>query len=526
MSSTLVFVGVTGLLLTAATSLWAQTAQAPASKAAAPVAAVSAGVAPTAASPVAATAAPDAAVQTAQAPVEAPPPDQFDLASALRGPGPSMTNDQVAQRAVQTAPSIAKVEAAGEKARMAADQVYLAVYPRVDITARYTRLSEATPLPVPFDFSGAIPLNWTKLGADGYLNPAASGKPFKFPDVIKDQFMLQGTVAYPVSQLFFSILPRYRAAQQAAEVQKYQAEAEAQTIALRAREAFWNYARGRASLSVARAALEQARAHRRDVEALVSAGTLARVELMRADAQIAAASVAVARTQAGVAVARSALYSITHLEGSDDITIGEDVEHPLPELTQTPDALLALALERRSEIKALRTLANVHQQSLDAQQGDKLPRFAVGGSATLADPNQRYSMYVHSVRTDWAAYAQLSWSPNDLLTANKAEGQTRADLAQTLADLQALEDGLKIEVTQAYQDYGASREAMQLSQAGIAAAEESYRVRREQFRAGAAVATDVIDAESELRRARLDLANASIDMHVAQARLDRVTEAK
>ena len=65
---------------------------------------------------------------------------------------------------------------------------------------------------------------------------------------------------------------------------------------------------------------------------------------------------------------------------------------------------------------------------------------------------------------------------------------------------------------------------MEAAQVGIRSAEESYRVRREQFRAGAAVATDVIDAEEDLRRARLDLVNAAIDVRIARARLDRAVE--
>jgi len=38
------------------------------------------------------------------------------------------------------------------------------------------------------------------------------------------------------------------------------------------------------------------------------------------------------------------------------------------------------------------------------------------------------------------------------------------------------------------------------------------------------VATDVIDAEEKLRRARLDLVNAAIDVRIARARLDRAVE--
>jgi outer membrane protein TolC len=95
-----------------------------------------------------------------------------------------------------------------------------------------------------------------------------------------------------------------------------------------------------------------------------------------------------------------------------------------------------------------------------------------------------------------------------------------------LLDLQQLEDGLRIEVSQAYEAYKAARDAMEASKAGIAAAEESFRVRREQFRAGAAVATDVIDAENEVQIARLNLVNAAIDGRIAKARLDRAVEAK
>jgi outer membrane protein TolC len=51
-------------------------------------------------------------------------------------------------------------------------------------------------------------------------------------------------------------------------------------------------------------------------------------------------------------------------------------------------------------------------------------------------------------------------------------------------------------------------------------------VRREQFRAGSVVATEVIQAETELRRARLELISAAIDTRIASARLDRAVETK
>jgi outer membrane protein TolC len=122
-------------------------------------------------------------------------------------------------------------------------------------------------------------------------------------------------------------------------------------------------------------------------------------------------------------------------------------------------------------------------------------------------------------------YAALQWSPNDALSADAQIDQVRADLAQTLADLQSLEDALRVEVSQAYNGYASAHVALEAARIGIAAAEESYRVRREQFRAGAAIAVDVVDSETQLRQARLDLVNTLIDLRIAKARLDRAVEA-
>jgi outer membrane protein TolC len=276
---------------------------------------------------------------------------------------------------------------------------------------------------------------------------------------------------------------------------------------------------------VVRAALAQAEAHRKDSEALVSAGSIARVELMRAQAQVAAARVAQSRAENSVAVARSALFTLVHHEGTADITVSEDLEEELPASTETEEAVYRKALERRSELQALRALSESQQKALAAARGQTYPVLAIGGTAEEANPNQRYFGSAEW-KPSWAAFASLTWTVNDTFSAGKSVDQTKADLAATDADLRSLSDALRIEVAQAYNGYESARIALDAARAGIAAAEESYRVRREQFRAGAAIAVDVIDAEGQLRQARLDLVNTLIDLRVAKARLDRAVEAE
>jgi outer membrane protein TolC len=429
----------------------------------------------------------------------------FDFATALREGDEPMDGKQVAELAVKSAPTVARARAANDQARSAADQVQLAVYPRLDLQARYTRLSEEDPVRSVFVFGG----NKTTI---------------EIPPPVPDLYLLQAQLSYPVTDLFLNILPRYKAAQFAADAQALSARAEAQNVALQAREAFYNYARARAGLLVAQASLAQAQAQGRDVQALVSAGTLARVESMRADAGVAAAEGAVARAQGGVAVARTALRSLMHRDGESEIAITEDFSLPDPDQAESKEQLYAIALKNRSELKALNTMLQVHQKNMDASDSGHLPKLSVAGTVDLGNPSQRAGQQEHAWLGTWTLVGLLTWSPNDFATADAGSAQIEAQRAQTRADMNALEDGLRLEVARGYEDHKAAAAAMRAAQTGILAAEETYRVRREQFRAGAAVATDVIDAETSLRRARLELVNAAIDVRVARARLERAIE--
>jgi outer membrane protein TolC len=426
--------------------------------------------------------------------------DTFNLTEALRG-GQPLSSIEAAKRAIETSPNLAKVEAQAAKAEAAAEQAFIAVYPKLDLEARYTRLSDITPY-----------LS-SELRSSGII---------KF---YPDNYLFQARLSWPVSALFFTILPRHAALEKVAESQKVQTFVEHQTVKLRTREAYYNYARARAALMVQKSALAQAEAQRKDSEALVSAGSVARVELVRAVARVAAAKVSLIRADFAVSTARAALYSIVHIDGSQDITISENLEEELPWINQDEESVYKTALSRRSELRALRILAESQEHFIAAARGQALPVLALGGTAEEGNPNQRIFGTSNKFLPSWQVFASLVWTPTDTFSGLKAMDQAKFDYAATQADVRSLQDGLRVEVSQAYNGLAAARAALSSTRAGIEAAEESYRVRREQYRAGAAIAVDVLDAEQALTQARLELINALIEQRIARARLDRAVEA-
>jgi outer membrane protein len=433
-----------------------------------------------------------------------PPPtaaeQPLEVVAALRQGSEPITANEVAALSVRTGPSVARARAVARKAEEAASEALVAVYPRLAFEARYTRLEGVEDAVFP--------------GVPGSVSPQSN------------RYVLEARFTIPLSDMFLQILPRYRAAKDIAQAQRLSAQAEEHSVALLAREAFYNYARARASLLVAQSSLAQTQAQQRDVESLVNAGSMARVELMRAEAQVASASGALARVEGAVAVARTAVRTLVHREGQHDFAITDDLSEPLPPLREDNDRLLQRAVANRSELRALRAIVSAHERTIGASNRGKLPKLLVGATYDYAKPNPQALNFEEDPpwSDSWLFYGAVTWSPNDFATAGTQAGQAEADRAQTLADIQALTDALRREVTQAAEDFRSAQKAMEAGLVGIRAADESYRVRREQFRAGAAVAIDVIDAESELRSARLQVINAAIDVRIADARLARAME--
>lgn len=450
--------------------------------------------------------------------------------AALAEPG-GLTADAAASAAIDTAPSMRSAEAAVVAAEAGARAAWQNLFPRLELSARYTRLSPVTQP----DF-GSIGLSpedaaMARILVDGVDDPEANllwtslinsfsstDGGFSFP-VILNQYAFRATASYPVSDLFFTILPGYRAAETATEARRAQTRVEHQQIGNRAREAYYALARARGGMTVAQKAVEQSEAHLRQVEILVEAGAAAPVERLRLQAQVAQARLQVANAQAGVALSEHALRSLMHDESNGHIAIGEDFSVPPPEVEGDLSALTDRALRQRPEMLALEALVEARERALRVDLGRRYPQLLVQANVDVANPNQRIIPQRERFDTTWDLSVILRWSPNEFGQARQRVEQARAELLQVRADIDALRDGIRLEVAQHAAQLEAARVAYEASVVALRAAHEAYRVRRSQLEAGAAVTSDVIDADADLTRARLGVVDAAIQLRLTHRRL-------
>jgi len=421
------------------------------------------------------------------------------LASMQRGNG--LTSDQAAQRAVAT-----NVDVVGKSKTIAAadatvDQAKAGFYPSLQVQARYTRLSHITLAPIAF-----VP------GQPAIPNP--------FP-VFLNNYSAQATLNVPLSDYVLRMSNSIASANHS----KYSAQIDEQAtrlaVARDARVDYYQWIRAQGASYVAQQALEAARGHWTDAKNAFEAGLVSRADVLRAQSQVKSAELTVAHWNNGVAISTEQLRVAMGDPSSVNYEIGENILtdlSPFP-VPPTADAAYGEALERRLEMKQLGESEAALREQANAARAGNYPRLDAQANAYYANPNQRYQPAEDKWHATWDASIVLSWTPTNIFGAQAQAKVADAHADEIASKKSALKNALRLEVSQSMNALAEATFALDASREGLAASEESYRVRRELFRAGKSTVVEVTDAETDLTRARLEVVNAHVDLRIARVAL-------
>ncbi len=442
------------------------------------------------------------------------------LNAEILAPKPGgLTADGVAKRAAQTSFTAQAQEQVLRGAAARLDAAWGAFLPRLSGTFRYTRLSDLTP---PSLFSSSGQLVGT-TAPPGTLNPtptvAVSLSGASFP-VILDNWLIQGTLFVPLSDYVFRLTQNYSAASKSVTAAKYDLAVTRAKSAADGRIAYYNWLRARGSVVVAKLALEDQKTHLADTKNLLDAGKASKVDVLRGETGVAAAELAVEQATHFAELGEAQVRVAIHAKDDESLALGETVEGELPAYGGTLTALVGEGQAGRLEIKSLDATSDaLHSQATVVRAG-AYPQLSAVGNVTYANPNQRLIPPQDKWFPTWDVSLQLTWSPNDVLTARANGADIESKAVQLEAQKQAVRDGIQLEVTQAFQAVQEADFSLRSTDKQLVSAREAVRVARELFKAGLVTSTTLTDAETELTRARLQSLNAHVDARIARVRLD------
>ncbi len=320
---------------------------------------------------------------------------------------------------------------------------------------------------------------------------------------------------------------RMMAGLRAAKLTKERAVLQYQTVVedtlLNTRVAYYNVLLAAQQITVHEASVNLLTKEWEDQQRRLEAGTVPRVNVLRAEVEVANERPRLIRARNDYRIAKNDLVNLLGYNLPRDIW--EDIPLQLtgkleaePYNVKLPEAI-AEALKRRTELGALRKEESLRREDVvNARSGYKpsVQLFAGYGAQ-----NSQFGTDIGYTLDGWNAGAQMSWDVFDgLLTQGKVR-QAKALAQKAQAELDDTSRQVELEVRTAYSNFIEAQEVLESQKKTQEEAEEVLRLARARAEAGSGTQLDVLDAQTSLTQARTTEVQALHDYAVARARLER-----
>jgi outer membrane protein len=302
------------------------------------------------------------------------------------------------------------------------------------------------------------------------------------------------------------------AAQQRQEAVQAAGDVDVQQTQLAALHAYLSVLELTGSRKVLEQRLLSLRAHFDIARDLYDQGLVARNDLLETEVSVREVEDAAEAIQHAQAIALQNLNRLLGREPEAAATLPDSLPEP-PALPADREALLAAAADHNAALKAASFRLDAEKTAARLARKAWLPNLTMTLSHAWQENEALVHPYVNSVM------AGVSWSIFDG-GARKADVR-RADAQLTAAMRTHLEARRKVSIALdgAWRDHAQARREEMTARENVAAARENLRIVEDQYRAGVARSSDVLDAETLLAESRYQVVTKHYARYFAQARL-------
>lgn len=411
--------------------------------------------------------------------------------------------DDCIQEALANNPTLhhsqARWEAADANATYAARQRL----PQIGLQASYRHLSDVDP----FEVDIPLPNVGTVTISEPILNTYSAGV----------------TVQQP---LFTGFRLKHQAdmTRRQAEAEQEQVAADRATLIFDVTQAYYQLLQAQENERVIIESLDAMQAHLNDVQNMFDTGLATRNDVLQVEVLVSNTRIRLNQAEMVVAMAEEGLRNLLARDDRAPLTIADSL-NVQPREVGALDDLLQQAYGQRPELKALHLQQQAADHGVGLAKSGYFPTIMAVGSFQYAQPHPRYQPPEEEFNEDWQVGIVAEFTPFDWGKTSQKVRQARALERQLAAQNRQVQQGIRVEVTDAYLRHGEAMSRLELVAVTVAQAAENLQVARDQYRNGMSTNADVLDAETNLLRAKLDQTKARIDYVLAEARLERVVGA-
>jgi OMF family outer membrane factor len=309
---------------------------------------------------------------------------------------------------------------------------------------------------------------------------------------------------------------RIRGSERQLRRQEIQVEVIGEDTRFNATDRYYELQRTDAQVAIAQATIEDSTQTLRDARLLEQAGLGTRFDVLRAEADLATANQQLTLAISRQRTARRSLAQVLSLGQQIELSAADEIQ---------PAGIWKLSLEQ-SIVQSYKNRGELEQFLLDKEIAEQERSIALAGIKPRVDFLAEYNYNdnfddIQPVATGYNFVTRVTWQFFD--GGRAFAGARRANRRMDEADTQfaSQRNEIRFRVEQSYYSLIANGENIESTRATVIAREEQLRLARLRFQAGVGTQTEVIDAQRDLARARVDFLNAIVDYNQSLNGLQR-----
>ncbi|MBQ1511822.1 MAG: TolC family protein [Selenomonadaceae bacterium] len=279
-----------------------------------------------------------------------------------------------------------------------------------------------------------------------------------------------------------------------------------ETLKLDVIKAYYNALEARKAMAVNQESVDKYQAHYTNVQQLYSAGSKARIDVLRSSVELSNARQTLIRSQNTYEVNLAKLRDLIDMDRKEPINLTDDFSYVKFDLGM--EDCIDYAFRNRKDLMIDRYTLEQKELAVKMAKAGYLPTLNLSAGVDALQSRFEPSS---SNTSGWSAGLSAKWDIFDGGVTKAQVDSAKTDLDIAKLNMEKDEEAVDLELREAYYNMREAEKRFVSTSDAVKQAEEDYYIASEKYKAGEGIMLDVIDAEEALSTAELNYISAQYD---------------
>ena len=281
-----------------------------------------------------------------------------------------------------------------------------------------------------------------------------------------------------------------------------------------ATNAYFSLMAARDLLKLSQDSVDRLEKHLKDVQLQFEVGTVAKVDVLRSEVELANAKQDLIKAQNTFDLAMATLNNVLGLPLTTDLKPKGDLTYSKYDITL--NACIEFGMKNRPDIFQAQDNMKSAEEGVTVARAGYYPTVTATYTTGYND-----TKFIGDKNYNWSAYLTTSWTILDSgLTAGTLR-QAAENYKKAVEQYRQTVDSTQLDIQSSFLSMREAEKRIDTSAVAVNQAEENFRIAEIRYQAGVGTNLDVLDSQSALNQAKTNFLKAMYDYNTNRSKLDK-----